>query len=257
MLLSAHIGYMFNEYPLAERFAAAARAGFGAVEHPTPYQLQAAETKRLLDDNGLQFSQLAAGGDGPTKGLAALAGRHRDFREAMKRALDYAETIGCPFVHPMSGVPETADSEAAAVYADNLAYSVELCEGRTVSVLIEPISRNVVPGYFLHSVAQAAELINALGANEIYILIDTYHAAMDGVDAGELIAQHGSSLGHVHIADHPGRHEPGTGETDFTAVLEALKAIGYRRNIGFEYIPAQITEQGLAWIPGWRERIGA
>jgi hydroxypyruvate isomerase len=255
-LLSAHIGYLFSELPLENRFAAAAAAGFGAIEHPAPFELPAPRMIELLRLHGLRLSQISSGlGAAGEKGLAALPGREPAFREGLKRALDYAETVGCPFVHPMAGVlthgvePERAKDTWLA----NIAYAQRLCRGRGVDILVEPISQASVPGYFLDSLTKFASLAPEL-ANSPFVLLDTFHAANNREDAPAVIASRTLRIGHVHIADHPGRAEPGTGGIAFEPLLQALAAIGYRGAIGFEYIPKTSTEAGLGWLVPWHQQ---
>jgi hydroxypyruvate isomerase len=260
-LLSAHIGYLFSEYPLADRLALARQAGFTAIEHPQPFAISARDMARLLRDEDLVFSQIAAAtGDAARgeKGLTALPGREADFRDALARSLDYAEAIGCPLVHPMAGVPPEGASAASVqgTYRANLAHAVEACRGRAVSVLVEAISEAAVQGYYMSRLEAVLDAADAVAPDEITILVDTFHARANGADAVAFVAQHGSRIGHVHIADHPGRHEPGTGAFDFNAFLTALETAGYTKAIGFEYIPVAGTQPGLGFLAGWCERFG-
>ncbi|GGE50531.1 hydroxypyruvate isomerase [Agaricicola taiwanensis] len=260
--LSAHIGYLFSELPLSQRPAAARRSGFTAIEHPAPFAIPAGDMARILRDEGLSFAQIAAaGGDASKgeKGLTALPGREQDFRDSFQRSLDYAEAIGCPLIHPMAGVA-AKNADAAAVedaYRTNLTFAVEACRGRAVSVLVEAISEAAVPGYYMSTLDRVLAAADAVGPDDISILIDTFHARANGADAVAFVERHAGRIGHVHIADHPGRHEPGTGAFDFDAFLTALEAAGYGGAIGFEYIPAAGTEQGLGWLASWVQRFGA
>ncbi len=257
---SAHLGYLFTELPLETRMAAARQAGFDAVEHPQPFAIPAARMAGYLMAEELTFSQMAAATGNAAhreKGLTALPGREADFREALERSLDYAETIGCPFVHPLAGVPP-AESEPAAVwdvYLGNLGYAVERCAARKVKILIEAISTVAVPGYFMSTMELALRAADAIGPDRIHFLIDTFHACATGFDAEAFIVQHANRVGHVHIADHPGRHEPGTGTVDFMRLLDTLKVAGYGGAIGFEYTPMTDTLTGLGWLPFWKQRL--
>ncbi|TNC50544.1 TIM barrel protein [Rubellimicrobium rubrum] len=259
--LSVHIGYLFTDLPLQDRLEAASNAGFHAVEHPQPFALSAAEVKAKLDELGMSFSQLCAGVGDATKGekgIAALPGREHEFLESLDRSLDYAEAVGCPFVHPMAGVvPDGITSESTAeTYRRNLDAAVERARGRPVSILIEAIGHAAVPSYHMHRLDQAFALAREYDRGEVSVLLDTFHAAANGEDPLALIRSHADRLGHVHIADHPGRHEPGSGAISFDPILQALESVGYAGAIGFEYIPASTTQAGLGWIGPWRERLG-
>jgi 2-dehydrotetronate isomerase len=252
--LSAHIGYLFTELPLTARIAAARNAGFGAVEHPAPYGLDAQALGRLLKAEGLPFTQLASpSGDAQKgeKGLAALPGRESEFREGFYRALDYAEAVDCPFVHPMAGV--TTAPDAGAVLADNIAFAVETCRHRKPKVLIEAISSAAVPGYVLDHPDKSVALATRFGG-EVKILFDTFHAVACGIDPAAFVLRHGDMIGHVHIADHPGRHEPGTGQIDFDALRDALDETDFSGAIGFEFVPSRDTFSSLKWLGGWNRR---
>lgn len=251
--LSAHIGYLYTELPLGDRLAAAAREGFTAVEHPEPYAIPAPEMRLQLDDLGLAFAQITSGmgnSQRGEKGLAALPGREADFRAGFDRALDYAVAVRCPFIHPMAGVPAyDADPVAVqATYRDNIAWALERCESSGLRLLVEAIT---IPGYAMGTLSQAVALQDAFDGR-LSLLLDSYHAATLGIDPAAWVAAHAARIGHVHIADHPGRHEPGTGRIDFPALLAVLRRAGYAGAIGFEYIPSGETADSLRFLPRWQ-----
>lgn len=243
MRFSAHLGYLFTDLPLERRFEAAALAGFEAVEHPAPFEIAPEMIARLLSDNGLHMAQITSGmGEPGEKGLASLPGREQSFRDGYARALDYAETIGCPFVHAMAGVQGDRST-----YLRNLDIAQTLCEARSPNLLIEAISAAAVPDYHL---CEVSDLLALAATRPLYVLIDTFHAASCGMSAPEAIRSAGSKLGHVHVADHPGRHEPGSGTLQFSQVINALCLSGYAGAVGFEYLPS--TADHLKWMPEWR-----
>lgn len=248
--LSAHIGYLYTELRLADRLAAAARDGFTAVEHPEPWAIPAAEMRTRLADLGLAFAQVTSGmGDASEKGLAALPGREAAFRAGFDRALDYAVAIGAPFVHPMAGVP--APGVGPETYRDNVAWALDRCNGADVDVLVEAIT---VPGYAMGTLDDAVALQDAFDGRP-RLLVDTYHATVLGLDPADWVHAHATRIGHVHIADHPGRHEPGTGTVDFPRFLAALGAAGYAGAIGFEYLPARDTADSVRFLADWKRRL--
>lgn len=245
-LLSAHLGYLFTELPLEARFDAARRAGFEAVEHPEPFSIPLGRMRELLAASGLRLAQITSGmGKSGEKGLASLAGRESEFRDGYARALDYAEAVDCPFVHAMAGV----DGDEAT-YRGNIDAAIRLSEGRTPRVLVEAISHAAVPGYHMAHVDDLLALAQS-SAERLRVLIDTFHATADGHDPVTAIRAAGGALGHLHIADHPGRREPGTGSIDFSAVMAVLAEIGFQGAIGFEYLPS--GPHHLNWLPEWRE----
>lgn len=255
---SAHIGYLFSELPLVERVAAAARAGFTAVEHPQPFGIPADHLRSMLTEYGLAFAQLAGGAGDPSKGekgLAALPGREADFRAAFDRSLDYAVLVGAPFVHPMAGVPASLDaSNWFGVYTENVQYAVERCANTGVKVLIEAISHAAVPGYAISTLDQAAHIQDIFGPGNVALLVDTFHASVNGIDTADWLRANEGRAGHIHIADSPGRHEPGTGSIDFDRVLDALAEQDFAGAIGFEYVPSTTTIESAAFLDDWKSR---
>ncbi len=256
--LSAHIGYLFTEMPLRDRVGAARSAGFDAVEHPHPFEIPAHEMARILDGEGMRFAQLSSGtGGAGLKGLACLPDRKKDFQDALCRAVDYAERIACPFVHPMAGTmpPDLAKEDAQSVYRDNIELAVRLCEQSPVSILVEAISSSVAPGYLVDDFAALNRLLTPF-QHDIRVLLDSYHAAVNKDSIGLFLASSKLRPGHVHIADFPGRHEPGTGQLDFEHLLKLLGKIGYAGDIGFEYVPSGATTDHLSWMQNWRGHSG-
>lgn len=246
--LSAHIGYLYADLPLEDRPAAAARDGFTAVEHPEPWAIPAAEMRSLIGDLGLTFVQVTSGMGDPTrgeKGLAALPGREADFRRGFDRAVDYALGVGAGFVHPMAGLAPVDDPEARRTYAANLGWAMARLGGTGLTLLVEAIS---IPGYHLAALNYACDVQDRFGAAQLF---DTYHAAALAADPATWIAANAARIAHVHIADHPGRHEPGTGRLDFRRILAALQDAGYAGAIGFEYLPSRPTTESAAFLPGW------
>lgn len=249
---SAHLGYMFTELPLEARFAAAAAAGFREVEHPGPYGLTAERVRALCDQHNLSFVQMALpAGDAARgeKGIACLIGREQEFRQSVETGLAYAQAIGSRFVHVMAGVvsePEVFDA-ARECYITNLRFACDAAASRGMTLLVEPIGVATISGYLVDHPAKALRAIADVGASNLRMLFDAFHATNAGVDAITFVQQHPETIAHIHIADHPGRHEPGTGTFDFTRFFEALDRVGYLGSVGLEYIPAGNTREGLSW----------
>nr|WP_246706610.1 TIM barrel protein [Rhizobium leguminosarum] len=243
---------------MKDRIAAAAAIGFTAIEHPQPFSISPAEMRDVLGRYELSFSQLAGGtGDASKgeKGLAALPGREIDFRESFNRALDYAVAIGASYVHPMAGVPNDINEERVDdVYLDNIRYAVERTSDTRVKVLIEAISEMAVPGYAMSTLKQACSVQDVFGPGNVSLLIDTFHAQANGIKTQDWIVANIHRIGHIHIADYPGRHEPGTGIIDFDEILEALATHDFRGAIGFEYIPSTSTEHSAAFLSAWKSK---
>ena len=254
---SAHLGYLFTEYPLRERFAAARRAGFTAVEHPAPYSIPASELRSLTRDEGLDFVQFALpAGDAVKgeKGFAALPGREAEFLASVETGLDYAVTAGSRFVQVQSGlVPEGADAAHLwDTYIANLAVAADKAADRGLHVLIEPIGAATIAGYFMDRSDLALQALAEARRPNLHILFDVFHSTVAGIDPCGFITQSVGQIGHLHIADHPGRHQPGTGEMDFAAIFTTIQQSGYRGSIGCEYKPTARTEDSLDWFQPFR-----
>lgn len=251
---SAHIGYLFNEWPLEARIEAARAAGFSAIEHPAPYSVPAETMAALLREAGLPYVQFglrsgdAARGE---KGIAIFPDRRDEFRANLAEAFDYAEAIGVRMLHAMAGVLPEAERrpEHRACYLENLALAAEEAERRGIRIIVEAMSPGAVPDYFLPTAAAAREAIAEAGHANLGLLLDVFHTVAAGDDPITAIHASRDTIAHVHIADHPGRHEPGSGTIDFATVRSALADIGYAGFIGCEYVPAGATADGLGWLP--------
>ncbi len=249
--LCAHLGYLFTELPLEDRFAAAATAGFRHVEHPALYALSARRVAALCAAHDLRMVQigLPMGGEGE-KGLAALPGREADFAHTLETAITYAMEIGCPLIHPMAGVPpkEADTGDVARTYHANLALACSRADDEGLEVIVEPIGPGTLAGYYVNHPDRALADIAAVGASNLLLSFDAFHAAQAGVDIAAFARTHARSIAHVQIADAPGRHEPGTGTIDFTRFFEGLAEGGYGGVVGLEYHPAQTTADSFDWI---------
>ncbi|MDE2197407.1 MAG: hydroxypyruvate isomerase family protein [Rhodospirillales bacterium] len=250
--LAANLSMMFNEVPFLDRFDAAARAGFTAVEFLFPYEYPAAELKKRLAANGLAqvlFNMPPGDWAGGERGTASLPGREREFREGVARALDYAAALECKLVHVMAGIPPagTPHATAAACYAANLAWAAERAHPAGIRLAIEPINHRDMPGFHLNTMAQGAAVIAALGAERVGLQFDIYHCQVTEGDITKRMEAHMPIIAHMQLADVPARNEPGTGEIAWDYVLRRIDELGYKGWIGCEYRPAGDTVAGLAW----------
>jgi hydroxypyruvate isomerase len=255
--LAANLSMMFNEVPFLDRFAAARRAGFDAVEYLFPYDFPAREVRLRLDDNGLKqalFNMPPGDWAAGERGLACLPGREQAFRDSVARALDYAGTIGCELLHCMAGLVPSGVSltKVGAVYANNLARAAEQAHAAGVKLAIEPINHRDIPGFFLNTLAQGAAFVEAIGRERVGLQFDIYHCQITEGDITKRLEAFIDIVAHIQIADVPDRHEPGTGEIGWEFVFRRIDELGYRGSIGCEYRPAGDTVAGL----GWRQRFG-
>jgi hydroxypyruvate isomerase len=254
---AANLSMMFTEVPFLDRFARARAAGFEAVEFLFPYEQPPAEIARRLQDNGLrQVLFNAPPGDWAAgeRGCAALPGRAAEFREGIRRALDYAAALACPSLHVMAGLaPAGARRDTLlATYAINLAWAAEECAKAGVRPVIEPINHRDIPGYVLNTTEEAAALIEAVGRDRLGMQFDLYHCQVTEGDLVKRLERHMPLIAHMQVADVPGRHEPGTGEVNWPHVFRAIDSLGYQGWIGCEYRPSGLTEDGLGWFAPYR-----
>jgi len=250
---SAHIGYLFTEKPMAERIAAATRCGFQAIEHPSPYDVPSEEMARWLSSAGARYVQFGLySGDASKgeKGIGIFPDRRDEFRRSVSEALDYAEAVGASMVHAMAGVlpPAQRTRDHRDCYVENLAYAAAEARPRGIRVIVEAMSEGAVPDYFIATPDEAAGVIAEAGEENLVLLLDVFHTASAGLNVEQEIAKHAARLAHVHIADHPGRHEPGSATLDFDSIELALEKAGYDGVLGCEYTPLGTTEGGLGWL---------
>jgi len=251
---AANVSMLFPEAPFLARFALAARAGFAAVECQFPYGAPAAEIRARLDDLGLAMvlHNLPAGdwaaGD---RGIACLPQRVDEFRAGVACAIAYAHALGVRQVNCLAGIaPAGADAGSLRrTLVANLRFAARALAAEGLTLLVEPINTFDIPGFLVNRTAQCVALIDDVGEPGIFVQYDAYHMQrMEGELAGTL-ARHLPRIAHIQVADHPGRHEPGTGEIQFEFLFAELERLGYDGWIGCEYRPAGRTDAGLGWLP--------
>lgn len=251
---AANLTMMFNEVEFLDRFSAAAKAGFSAVEYLFPYAFDASQIAESLHENGLTqalFNLPPGDWQAGERGLAALPDRQADFRASVRTALEYASATGVRRVHVMSGLADRADRAAEATYRGSLAYLCDLAGAAGLDVMIEPINSRDMPGYFLNDFNYAADLIADLGLPNLKLQFDIYHRQIIHGDVLTGLRLMMPIIGHVQVAAVPLRHEPGTGELNDHRILTTLDALGYTGFVGCEYRPAGDTVAGLGWLKGF------
>ncbi|MEX0697992.1 MAG: 2-oxo-tetronate isomerase [Dongiaceae bacterium] len=249
---AANLSMMFQEVGFLDRFAAAADAGFRAVEYLFPYDHEPAELAARLQRFGLRqvlFNLPPGDWAAGERGLAALPGREAEFAAGVDRGLDYARALGCTQLHAMAGIPPvgTAPADAEATYVANLHAAAARLAAHGIRLLIEPINTRDMPGYFLTTPEQARRVIAQAGTDNLFVQMDLYHCQIMGGDLSERIRANLPLTRHFQIAGVPGRHEPDTGEIDYRHLFELIDGLGYDGWIGCEYRPRGDTSAGLAW----------
>lgn len=245
---AANIAYLFAEFPLIERPAAAAAGGFRAVEAQFPYDTPPAALRAQIEGHGLTMLGINTerGGEGQF-GVAAVPGRERDFDALFAQALGYIVAVGGTAIHCLAGRVEDR-AAAERIFVANLSRAADLAAAQGITLLIEPLNDRDRPGYFLNRAEHAADIIARIGKPNIRMQFDFYHAQIMGGDLLRRFERHLTAIGHVQVAAVPSRHEPDEGEVNYAEIFKALDAMGYRGWIAGEYFPRARTAQGLGWL---------
>jgi hydroxypyruvate isomerase len=272
---AANLSLMYPELPFLERFEAAARDGFQAVEFLFPYGYDGQELAARLKGNGLQqvlFNAPPGGTDAASiaqaweqtgdRGTAAVPGREAEFRAGVSLALDYAEALECPRIHLMAGLLAAGQEreDVRPTYVANLRWAAAEAAKRGRDVLIEPINMRDVPRFFLNRQDHAHEIVTEVGASNLKVQMDLYHCQIVEGDVAMKIRKYlpTGAVGHFQIAGVPERHEPDIGEMNypylFAVIDEVSQASGWEGWIGCEYRPRLGgqpggTSAGLGWLP--------
>lgn len=255
---AANLSMLFTEVEFLDRFELAAKAGFTAVEFLFPYAWPAEVIRERLQSNHLTLvlHNLPAGNwESGERGIACLPDRVEEFREGVHKAVHYAQALGVKQLNCLAGkAPAGVSAELLQeTLVDNLRYAAEVLQAAGLNLLIEPINTYDIPGFFLNRTTQALEIIDAVGMANVYVQYDLYHAQRMEGELAATVEKYLKRIGHIQLADNPGRHEPGTGEMNYTFLFKHLQRIGYQGWIGCEYKPATSTQAGL----GWREAMTA
>lgn len=249
---AANLSMLFTEQPFLDRFAAAREAGFDAVEFLFPYAFDPDQIADRLHRHQLQLvlhNMPCGDWNAGDRGMACDPRRQDEFREGVQLALEFATELEVPRLHCMAGkVPHGLDLERAReTYIHNLQYAADQCSKHGIDVMIEPINSYDMPGYFLNRSQQALDIIDACDRANLFLQYDIYHMQRMEGELANTIRTHLPRIGHMQLADTPGRHEPGTGEINYPFLFKLLDELGYQGWIGCEYNPRAGTVEGLGW----------
>lgn len=250
---AANLTLLFNEVAFLDRFELAARAGFQAVELQFPYAFAAQDIRQRLDANGLQLvlHNLPAGDwDAGERGIACHPDRVSEFRDGVATAIRYAQALGVHQLNCLAGKAPTGVPDAALrqTLVANLAYAALALQKAGMRLMVEPVNTWDIPGFYINRTAQALSVLDEVGADNVLLQYDIYHAQRTEGELAATISQNLARIGHIQLADNPGRHEPGTGEINFTFLFALLDRLGYAGWVGCEYKPATTTVPGLGWL---------
>ena len=251
---AANLSFLFTDAPFHDRFKRAAAAGFQGVEYLFPYDWPAhdvAEWLKAADVEQVLFNLPPGDWAAGERGLACLPHRQGEFAEGVEQALDYAMVLDCERVHCMAGLCPwgVTEAELEATYIANLQFAADRYATLGATEMIEPSNSSIdKPGYWLDSIDKSLRLLECIDRSNVKLQLDLYHAQIIQGDLARSIEDNIAQIGHVQIADNPGRHEPGTGEINYPFLFALLDRLGYAGWIGCEYKPLTTTEAGLGWL---------
>lgn len=256
---SVNISTMFTELKLLERFAAAAAAGFPAIETQTPYEAPVEDLVRARDAAGVECVLLSfsmGNRDKGDRGIAALPERRDELAGSFDLTRRYAERLGAKRLNLLAGCPGPAiePARARATLVENFRRAARAVRDLGAMVLLEPISLHDVPGFFVSRVTDALAILDDVGEPNVGLQYDFYHVARMGDPLLPTFEAALPRIGHVQFSDAPGRREPGSGAIDFAAVFEAVDRSPYAGWTGAEYFPNRPTPETLAWFAPYRRR---
>ncbi|RPE39279.1 hydroxypyruvate isomerase [Streptomyces sp. Ag109_O5-1] len=264
---NVNLSILFTELPLLERPAAAAAAGFGAVElwwpwvgSPTPERSELDALKRAIEDAGVRLNGLnfyAGRLPGPDRGALSVPGEESErFRANIDVAADFAGSLGCGALNALYGnrVDGVDPAEQDALALQNLVLAARAAHRIGAVLLIEALNKPESPLYPLVSAPAAVGIVDrvneATGLGNARFLMDLYHLSMNGEDLPSVIERYASRTGHVQIADSPGRGAPGTGSLPLEELLDLLRKAGYDGWVGLEYKPGdRPSSESFEWLP--------
>ena len=251
--LAANLSLLFPQMPFLDRFDAAAKAGFRYVEYQVPYAFgsaqQVAERARAAGVEVVLHNLPVGDSAKGDRGLGCQPSRVSEFREGVERAIGYAKAVGCPRLNCLAGVAPAGvpREKLRETLIENLRYAAGKLKAAGLTLLTEPANPRTVPGFFLNTSREGIEVIDAAGADNLKLQYDIFHMQIVEGDLAKTIERLLPRIGHMQLADVPGRNEPGTGEINFGFLLPEIDRLGYRGWIGCEYNPRGDTAQGLEW----------
>ncbi len=256
---AANLTLLFNEVAFLDRFALAAQAGFQAVEFLFPYDHAAQVIRQQLDTHGLRLvlhNMPPGDWDAGECGIACHPDRVDEFRDGVATAICYAKVLGTGQLNCLAGKAPAGveDCVLRKTLIANLQFAAHACKQADLRLLLEPINTFDIPGFYVSRTDQALSLLDAVGADNIFLQYDIYHAQRMEGELAATISRYLPRIGHIQLADNPGRHEPGTGEINFPYLFEHLDRVGYTGWIGCEYKPATTTSAGLGWVQNYIQR---
>ncbi|MBJ9241033.1 hydroxypyruvate isomerase [Citrobacter braakii] len=250
---AANLSMLFTEYPFIERFAEASHAGFQGVEYLFPYDFPANELAAQLNQYNLTqvlFNLPAGNWSEGERGIACHPDRVAEFQKGVDLAIEYAQTLHCRQVNCLAGKHPGGYSveQCHETLVNNLRYASDKLAAAGITLVLEAINTCDTPGFFVNNTQQVLNILQNVNHPNLRYQYDIYHMQIMEGNIANTITQYKEKIGHIQLADNPGRHEPGTGEINYTWLLNYIDKIGYQGWIGCEYVPSTTTAESLAWF---------
>ncbi len=250
---STNLNMLFTEVDFLDRFERASRIGFKAIEYMFPYEWEKAQLAEKLRKHSLEqvlFNLPAGNWQSGERGIACLPDRMGEFQEGVGLAIEYAKVLQCPRLNCLVGItPEgTPAPEVRQTLVDNLRFAAVALEKEDIRLLVEPLNDQDVPGFYLVHSQDTFRVFEEVNHDNLWLQYDIYHMQVMEGNITKTILDNLSRIAHIHLADNPGRHEPGTGEINFKNLFRVIDEAGYDGWLGCEYKPSGVTEDSLEWI---------
>jgi hydroxypyruvate isomerase len=254
---AANLSFLFTERPFLERFAAARDAGFIAVEFHFPYEFDRAALAEVVLTSGLEvvlFNLPAGDWAAGERGIACHPRRIAEFQDGVGQAIDYARLMGCGRLNCLAGIApgDISHDKVRETLIENLRFAAAVTARAGIELVLEPLNTRDTPGFFVATTRAGIELIKSVGNDNLRLQYDVYHAQVMEGDLARTLQEYLPQIAHIQVADNPGRHEPGSGEINFSFLLQYLDRIGYAGWVGCEYKPNGRTEDSFGWLEAWR-----
>jgi hydroxypyruvate isomerase len=256
---AANLAFLFTESDFLERFGAARKAGFDAVEFPFPYPYQKDQLAAAIGKAGVEVAliNLPAGDwQKGERGIACHPGRQGEFQDGVGAAIEFARLLHVPKINCLAGVaPADADADdVLSTFVANLEYAADQLAQEGILLVMEPINTRTIPGFYLNTIGQSLDIMREVGAENLKIQYDIFHMQIMEGDIAKTIESALPQIGHIQFADVPDRHEPGSGELNFDYLFDWIDRVGYGGWVGAEYAPANGTLAGLGWLQKYGTR---
>jgi hydroxypyruvate isomerase len=261
--LAANLTLLYPELPFIERFQAASNDGFKIVEIQFPYDTPAADIKQALDRHNLTCVLInVPAGDLMTGGLglACVSGKQAEFEQALELCASYVKVLSPSRVNVLAGRSAGDRKTELDILHTNLIKAADVLAPLGVTVTFEAVNTINMPGFLIATFNDMKQVMDHLQDDRIRMQFDIYHMAMMKEPIAQLLTEHMTSIGHIQFADMPGRHEPGSGDIDFSEVFRLIQLSDYLGCVAAEYHPAgDSTSAGLGWrfdLKSWAEELG-